>query len=75
MCLPCYQWFENPHNFKEHVKSRKHKRNVIHSQMGKEAKKSEMHNKTSSTSGYTYFLEEFVLLHITYMYVFLQVKV
>ncbi|CAB3999733.1 High mobility group 20A [Paramuricea clavata] len=41
ICIPCNKWFENAHNFREHVKSRKHQRNILEAQTrGKKSKKS-----------------------------------
>ena len=40
ICIPCNKWFESTHNFREHVKSRKHQRNILENQTsGKNSKK------------------------------------
>ena len=50
ICIPCNKWFESAHNFREHVRSRKHQRNILEAQTrGKNTKKSAVNDRSVMT--------------------------
>ena len=50
ICIPCNKWFESVHNFREHVRSRKHQRNILEAQTrGKNTKKSAVNDRSVMT--------------------------